>query len=350
MNIIYKSIDELIPYANNPRKNDNAVEAVANSIYQFGWKQPVVIDCGGVIVAGHTRVKAAKKLGITQIPCLIADDLTEEQIKAFRLADNSTAELAEWNFELLESEMIEIDEIDMCDFGFEFEELNQDSSMTMQNNSEKYYGDERERTYDAYNLSLIDCLQLDNDWQMPIIKKTEFVPNDLIGFNYAKTSDQKESGIHCYIDDYQFERLWNTPEKYIEVLAKYSCFLSPDFSLYMDMPMPVKIWNIFRSRFIGAYYQNKGIEVIPTLSWAEPATFAFCFKGIEKGGVVSVSTIGVKNDTNALKIWHDGMNEMIKQIEPSTIIVYGGKIDFDYKGIREVYFENKVIDNLRLRG
>lgn len=118
MQIIYKTIDELKPYKNNPRQNDNAVDAVAASIRQFGFKVPIVIDAGNEIVAGHTRLKAAKKLGLTEVPCIIADDLTPDQIKAFRLADNKTAELAEWDFELLELELNDID-LDMSMFGFD---------------------------------------------------------------------------------------------------------------------------------------------------------------------------------------------------------------------------------------
>lgn len=103
--IVMRKIGELKPYENNPRHNDMAVDAVAVSIQQFGFKNPVIIDKDGVIVAGHTRYKAAKKLGITDIPCISADDLSDEQIKAFRLADNKTAELAEWDEDLLGKEM-----------------------------------------------------------------------------------------------------------------------------------------------------------------------------------------------------------------------------------------------------
>ncbi len=111
---------DLIPYANNPRNNDGAVEAVANSIRQFGFKVPIVIDKNNVIVAGHTRLKAAEKLGLEFVPCIIADDLTDEQIKAFRLADNKTAELAEWDFEKLETELAGLaDDFEMGEFGFD---------------------------------------------------------------------------------------------------------------------------------------------------------------------------------------------------------------------------------------
>lgn len=118
MDIIEKKLSELKPYENNPRKNDEAVEYVANSIKEFGFKVPIVIDKDGVIVAGHTRYKAAKQLKFKTVPCIIADDLNEEQIKAFRLADNKTGELAGWDFPLLDIELAEIETLDMADFGF----------------------------------------------------------------------------------------------------------------------------------------------------------------------------------------------------------------------------------------
>ena len=118
MEIITKKINEVIPYENNPRKNDEAVEYVAKSIEEFGFKNPIIIDKNSVIVAGHTRVLAAKKLGLTEVPCIMADDLTEEQIKAFRLADNKVGEIATWDFDLLNLELDNIFDIDMVDFGF----------------------------------------------------------------------------------------------------------------------------------------------------------------------------------------------------------------------------------------
>lgn len=117
MNIVEKKLHELKPYENNPRKNDEAVEYVANSIKEFGFKQPIVIDNNGVIVAGHTRYRAAQQLKLKTVPCVIADDLTEEQIKAYRLADNKTAEIAGWDFPLLDMELADIS-MDMEQFGF----------------------------------------------------------------------------------------------------------------------------------------------------------------------------------------------------------------------------------------
>ena len=335
-----KKIKDLIPYENNPRKNDEAVEYVANSIREFGFKVPLVVDSNNVIVCGHTRYKAARMLKIDAVPCVVADDLTDEQIKAFRLADNKVAERSEWDFDLLNEELDGIFDIDMENFDFELpEEYDETFDVPKENH--------RDATYKKYNLELIDSSRLDGFYQMPIIRKEDFIPDDLIGFNYMLTSKNKNVGIHCFIDDYQFERLWSSPQEYVEKIADYDCFLSPDFSLYLDMPMAMKIWNIYRSRLIGQFMQDCGICVIPTISWAEPETFSFCFAGIEKGSVVAVSTIGVKREEASFSIWKSGMDEMIRVIEPSAILVYGGEVEYDYQGIKVVYYDNHVTEKMK---
>lgn len=120
MNIEWKPVEELVPYANNPRVNDKAVEPVAKSIQEFGFKTPILLDKNNVIIAGHTRLKAAKKLGMDKVPCIICDDLSPEQAKALRLVDNKTAEFADWDFSLLNEELKNIDlpEINLEEFGF----------------------------------------------------------------------------------------------------------------------------------------------------------------------------------------------------------------------------------------
>ena len=119
--VTYMAVDSLIPYANNPRLNDNAVDAVAASIKEFGFKVPIVVDGENVIINGHTQLKAAHKLGLKQVPVIVADDLTPEQVKAFRLADNKTGELAQWDMAKLGIELEGIDDIDMTDFGFDID-------------------------------------------------------------------------------------------------------------------------------------------------------------------------------------------------------------------------------------
>ncbi len=118
MNILSLPLSDVHPYEKNPRKNDNAVDAVAASIRQFGFLVPLVIDREHVIVAGHTRFKAAQRLGMKTVPCVVADELTEDQIKAFRLADNKVGEMAKWDVDLLPLELADI-AMDMSAFGFE---------------------------------------------------------------------------------------------------------------------------------------------------------------------------------------------------------------------------------------
>lgn len=118
LKILTKSIKDLKPYENNPRNNTAAVEYVANSIREFGFKVPIIIDKDGIIVAGHTRYKAAKQLKLSDVPCIVADDLSPEQIKAFRLADNKVGEVAEWDFDKLNIELQEIN-FNMSEFGFD---------------------------------------------------------------------------------------------------------------------------------------------------------------------------------------------------------------------------------------
>ena len=146
MEIIYKNIDELIPYENNPRINDEAVEYVKNSIKEFGFKVPIVIDKDNVIIAGHTRIKASKELGIKDIPCIIADDLTEEQVKAFRLADNKVSEKSMWDYTKLDEELDSILDIDMSVFDFNLSDIDWND-----------IGEISEETYQEPSHKMLEC-------------------------------------------------------------------------------------------------------------------------------------------------------------------------------------------------
>ena len=128
MQIEIRSIKDIRPYEHNPRNNDGAVDAVAASIKEFGWQQPIVVDRDGVIIAGHTRYKAAQKLKCKEVPVVVAENLTDKQVRAYRLADNKTGELAGWDFSALEEELDGLAEIDMQQFGFEPETEEEESA------------------------------------------------------------------------------------------------------------------------------------------------------------------------------------------------------------------------------
>ena len=160
MQVVAKSINEIKPYENNPRDNDDAVDAVANSIKEFGWQQPIVVDKDNVIIVGHTRYKAAKKLGMDKVPVVVASKLTPEQVKAYRLADNKVGELADWNLPKLNIELDDINDIDMSDFGFDenfddnIEENNSfgvESNSVSNNAEQNYEPDYTENSYEPDN-------------------------------------------------------------------------------------------------------------------------------------------------------------------------------------------------------
>lgn len=149
MQIEEMRVADLIPYENNPRKNDEAVEAVAASIKEFGFKVPIIVDADNVIIAGHTRLKAAQMLGMDTVPVIRADDLTDEQVKAFRLADNKTAELAGWDFTALEAEMEELADFDMERFGFD--ELADEANVSHERDDIKLNENEYQLVIDCEN-------------------------------------------------------------------------------------------------------------------------------------------------------------------------------------------------------
>jgi len=125
--IVQMKVSDLVPYRKNPRKNDASVDFVANSIKEFGFQVPIVVDKDNVIVAGHTRYEASKKLGLKEVPCIVADGLTEEQIKAYRLADNKVSEFSKWDNSLLDGELFDIKDIDMSSFGFDVSDFDDES-------------------------------------------------------------------------------------------------------------------------------------------------------------------------------------------------------------------------------
>lgn len=198
MQVVEKKLNEIKPYEKNPRKNDSAVDAVAASIREFGFRVPVVIDKDGVIVCGHTRYKAAKKLKLDTVPCVIADDLTEEQIKAYRLADNKVSEPAEWDFDLLGDELDGIFDIDMSEFGFDLD--------TVGANSETDRGDKNALAdeFIAPPLSVLDTKQgywqeRKRQWKGIGIKSDDGRDAECLQTNIGKKYGRKEmTGVSIF--------------------------------------------------------------------------------------------------------------------------------------------------------
>lgn len=319
LEIIYKNIKDLKPYSKNARKNDKAVKYVAKSIEEFGFKVPVIIDKDNVIVCGHTRYKASKKLGYNEIPCIIADDLTEEQIKAFRLADNKVSEKADWDFDLLSDEIDDIIDINMEDFGFEFIDY------------EKNKIDTQKKVESILNLQKANFKGV-GEYDIPELEPIyEYEIGDIkewIGFNYVLSDKEPEGkAVHFFIDDYQFNRIWNNPEKYVDKLRKYEVVLTPDFSPYADMPMATQIFNHYRKHWVGRFLQENGVKVIPTIRASkDDRSFKWYLDGEPKGGVVCISSMWTSKEDDR-EYFIKEYNQMYQKLKPSKIYIYGNKID-----------------------
>ncbi|MBR6126649.1 DUF4417 domain-containing protein [bacterium] len=182
-----------------------------------------------------------------------------------------------------------------------------------------------------------------NEYGIPDIKADKFEVKNLIPYRVDKN---RNGTAHFFLDDYRFERCWKNADSQIEELKKYDGALSPDFSMYTNYPQAFQIWQVYRNRWCAAYWQLHGIKVIPTVSWSTEESFKYCFLGIPKHSTVAVGTVGVLNHKESQILFMRGFEEMLQQLEPSEILIYGNKLaDLNgYKNIR--WFEpymNKFI-------
>ena len=161
--------------------------------------------------------------------------------------------------------------------------------------------------------------------QIPKIEPVEEINiRRWLPFNVAVNRKiDRETGIHMFLDDYQFERLWNTPNKYIPMLQKAGAVCSPDFSMYTDTPRALNLYNHYRKHWLAAFWQVNGITVIPTICWADDQSFEWCFDGEPESGVVAVSSIGVMKDLEARERFITGYQRMIDRLKPKEILFMG---------------------------
>jgi len=145
-----------------------------------------------------------------------------------------------------------------------------------------------------------------------------------IGFNYVRGCDEPElHGVHFFLDDYQFMRVWSRPEEYASRLSKFKAVCTPDFSLYMDFPKALRVYNHYRKHWLGAYWQRHGVKVIPTICWASEDDFCWCFDGEPVGGCVAVSSVGTQKTDKTKAAFRAGYLEMMRRLMPEQIVFYG---------------------------
>ena len=255
-NIVYKETKDLIPYANNPRLNDNAVDAVAASIKEFGFKVPIVVDSDNVIINGHTRLKAAHKLGLKQVPCIVADDLTPEQVKAFRLADNKTSEFAEWDMDKLDIELGEIPDIDMSAFGFDIEidDIEEVPEVKEDEAPEVKDGEPKAKRGDIYQLGRHRLMCGDSTKQEDVDKLMNGNKADMVftdppyGYEYQSNFRKKTDKFDVLINDDKIldfmKPLKHVPDGLIFVCTTWKVLDKwlPLFNKYYELTNMI-IWN-----------------------------------------------------------------------------------------------------------
>lgn len=205
---------------------------------------------------------------------------------------------------------------------------------------------ERSRTMRAVCADIVGGMAF-TDSGFPVMEREDVSPSSMVQFNRALTSRPMGGDmVAFFIDDYQFERVWSSPARYVPLLERFGAACSPDFSLYTSYPIEVQRWNHYRSMLMGAYWQINGICVVPTLQWSDERSFSFCFDGVPRGGTVAVSAIGCNRSREASALWREGMDRAMDEVMPSRVLMYGAHPEFDFGGVEVVSYDNEVIGRL----
>lgn len=177
-------------------------------------------------------------------------------------------------------------------------------------------------------------------FEIPVIHPTCYTGCEWIGFNQAGMASQEErkrrdmQGVHYFLDDYQFQRVWLEIDRYVPMLLQYKYVMSPDFSLYRDFPKIQQIWNHYRKHWIAAYLQESGVQIIPTICWSTPDSFEWCFDGEPDHSTVAVSTVGTRKNKDSSRLFKKGFQEMLKRLRPTEVLCYGSVRDIEDTGCR----------------
>lgn len=341
LEVFYVNIDDISPYKGNAKTHPREqIEQIKQSITDFGFNDPVAI-WHGEIVEGHGRVIAARELGMAQIPVITLDELTDEQRRAYTLVHNQLTLNSAFDVKLLSAELEKINSIDMGAFGFDPDQF--DLSVpeipgAQENGDEDEEADEDDDGgQNAFTHNVFENQERrqfpDRNWYgIPEMEACGIYGDKLLRFcDFNQVDDPENYIAHFFYDDFKFISAWREPDKYLDKLRRFKAVISPDFSLYTDFPRALQILSCYRRQWCGAYWQERGINVIPDVVWGDEASYGFCFLGIPRHSTVAVSTVGVSRDGE----WNghygntflDGYNEMLERLEPTTIILYGSEVE-----------------------
>lgn len=186
------------------------------------------------------------------------------------------------------------------------------------------------------------------EFDFPIVRKCNEIPNMLIPFNHAITSKENDGWLHFFIDDYQFERVWNSPKRYLPIIRRFNGVIAPDFSLFSDMSKSQQIYNCWRNRALSAWLQENGVKVIPTIEWSDKKSLDWCLDGLPKNSTLAVQTNGsFKNSATKLDFIR-GMEQICNELNPSALVIYGRGYEFK-NYFKNVHFYESYCQNLKKR-
>ncbi|MCI6068239.1 MAG: DUF4417 domain-containing protein [Galactobacillus timonensis] len=331
---IVVNINDLKPAAYNPREElrpgDPEYENIKNSIQEFGYADAIVVNKDLTVIGGHQRLNVLKDLGYSDIE-VAQVDLTKKQEKALNIALNKIT--GRWDDNKLTDlfKDLNADDFDLELTGFDIDEI--DELIGDEGEAIDYKGATQEQVSDILNLGKAQFPGA-GKYDIPIIQPVFEIPEgveDWIGFNYAMSEKEPEKkAVHFFVDDYQFERVWNRPDDYVDLLKRFKCVLAPDFSPYGDMPLAAQIWNHYRKHWCAAYWQSKGVNVIPTIrSSTDKRSLSFYLDGEPRGGVIAYSSMWAKEaDEVTNDLFKSEWNKMIHILKPKTVIVYGNVLSF----------------------
>lgn len=319
-------IDEIQEADYNPRKKltpkDKEYREIKRSIEEFGYVQPLILNKDHTIIAGHQRLTVLKDLGFEEIDVVIVDvDKTQE--KALNIALNKIT--GRWDSKMLSGLLNDLNgnKFDLSLTGFEPNVLNMGIRGDAKNTQEKLV----EGILNLEKAQYEGIGKFDIPEILPVYELPEIT--EWIGFNYVLSDPNPEGkAVHFFIDDYQFERVWNNPDKYIEKLSKYVCVASPDFSPYGDMPLVLQLYNHYRKHWIGRYLQEHGVTVIPTIRCStDERSMDWYLDGEPKKSIVIISSMWATTSEEMREAFVEEYSTMKKDLKPSKIFIYGKEID-----------------------
>lgn len=201
---------------------------------------------------------------------------------------------------------------------------------------------------DVFHSFLVRTAQYDGHLEIPIIQPQDAIPNRLITFSKCLSCRDYDQWICFYEDDVVFERIWNSPEKYLPILSKFNGVITPDFSLYRDMPLVMQLWNIYRGRAIGHWLQDNGINVIPNIRWGDERTYEACCFGVPRNSIIAVGSHGCIKLVKERRQFAEGLDYVVKKLRPTSIIVYGTAPDsifgkYKQDGIQVFQFDSNYM-------